>query len=169
MKTLTFNIICSLLFGIEQGALRDEFVNNFKTMIAGMWSVPVNLPFTRYNRSLKASARVQNMVKELIKEKQNKLKQNTASPHQDLICRLLSIHNENNEELITEKEIVHNVMLVMVAGYDTSSVLITFLIRLLANNPDVYAAVLQGTYIHTCKHMLTHLKCLCLLMQNMNR
>ncbi|KAL5802499.1 hypothetical protein ACOSQ4_030804 [Xanthoceras sorbifolium] len=112
-------------------------------MIAGMWSVPVNLPFTRYNRSLKASARVQNMVKDLIQEKRKKLDQKTASPHQDLITCLLSIRDENGEEVITEKEIVHNVMLVMVAGYDTSSVLITFLIRLLANDPAVYAAVLE--------------------------
>ncbi|KAL5804137.1 hypothetical protein ACOSQ3_030937 [Xanthoceras sorbifolium] len=143
MKTLTFNIICSLIFGLERGAKRDQFVSNFQVMIAGMWSVPVNLPFTRYNRSLKASARVQNMVKDLIQEKRKKLDQKTASPHQDLITCLLSIRDENGEEVITEKEIVHNVMLVMVAGYDTSSALITFLIRLLANDPAVYAAVLE--------------------------
>ncbi|KAK1582190.1 hypothetical protein Q3G72_012619 [Acer saccharum] len=143
MKTLTFNIICSLLFGLERGHKRDQFVSNFETMIAGMWSVPVNLPFTRYNGSLKASARVQNMVKDLIQEKRKKLEQKTASPHQDLITCLLSIRNENGQEVITEKEIVHNVMLVMVAGHDTSSVLITFLVRLLANDPAVYAAVLQ--------------------------
>ncbi|KAK2639670.1 hypothetical protein Ddye_027465 [Dipteronia dyeriana] len=34
-------------------------------------------------------------------------------------------------------------MFVMVAGHDTSSVLNTFLVRLLANDPAVYAAVLQ--------------------------
>ncbi|KAK4851553.1 hypothetical protein QYF36_016246 [Acer negundo] len=143
MKTLTFNIICSLLFGLERGPKRDQFVSNFETMIAGMWSVPVNLPFTRYNGSLKASARVQNMLKDLIQEKRKKLEQKIASPHQDLITCLLSIRDENGQEVITEKEIVHNVMLVMVAGHDTSSVLITFLVRLLANDPAVYAAVLQ--------------------------
>lgn len=74
-----------------------------------------------------------------------KLKQKNASTHEDLISCLLSIRDENGEEVITEKEIIHNVMLVMVAGYDTSSVLITFLIRLLAKDPAIYAAVLQGT------------------------
>ncbi|KAK9133447.1 hypothetical protein Scep_012975 [Stephania cephalantha] len=34
----------------------------------------------------------------------------------------------------------------MVAGYDTSSVLITFMVRLLANDPDVYAAMVHGKY-----------------------
>jgi cytochrome P450 len=146
MKTLTFNIICSLLFGVEQGARRDKFVASFKEMMPGMWSVPVNLPFTRYNRSLRASATIQNMIKDLIREKRVELEQKGASPHQDLITCLLSIRKEDNEEAVTENEIAHNVMLVMVAGHDTSSVLMTFLIRVLANEPTVYAAILRGMY-----------------------
>ncbi|GMY31330.1 cytochrome P450 716B1-like [Fagus crenata] len=108
-----------------------------------IWSIPIDLPFTRYNRSLKASTRVQNMVRDLIREKRVELEQKGASPCQDLITCMLSIHNENNEQVISDKEIVQNVIVVMVAGHDTSSVLITFIIRLLANEPAVYAAILQ--------------------------
>ncbi|CAL2254604.1 unnamed protein product [Prunus armeniaca] len=143
MKILTFNIMCSLLFGLEQGTRRDELVECFQQMIEGMWSVPVNFPFTRYNRSLKASRRVQNMIKELISEKRAELEQKTISPLQDLVTCLLSIRNDDNEEVITEKEILHNIMLIMVAGHDTSSVVLTFLFRSLANEPAVYEALLQ--------------------------
>lgn len=141
MKTLTFNIICTLLFGIERGTRRDELVDWFQEMIAGMWSIPINLPFTRYNRSLQASKRVQDMLKDLIGEKKLQLQQMGADPKQDLITCLLSM---NDGEEISEKEIVDNSVLVMTAGHDTSSVLVTFLIRLLANDPSVYKAVLQG-------------------------
>ncbi|KAE8125586.1 hypothetical protein FH972_020369 [Carpinus fangiana] len=126
MKTLTFNIICSLIFGVERGA-----------------RIPVNLLFTRYNRGLKASATVQNMVKDLIREKRVEVEQKGASPYQDLITCLLSTRKDN-EEVLTEDEIVHNVMLIMVPGHDTSSVFMTFIMRLLANEPAVYAAVLQA-------------------------
>jgi cytochrome P450 len=146
MKTLTFDIICSLLFGLELGARKDKFVAGFQEMIEGIWSIPIDLPFTRYNQSLKARTRVQNMVKDLIHEKRMELEQKGASPRQDLISCMLSIRNENNEQVISDKEIVHNVILVMVAGYDTSSVLITFIMRLLANEPAVYAAMLQGIH-----------------------
>ncbi|KAK4398510.1 Beta-amyrin 28-monooxygenase [Sesamum angolense] len=141
MKTLTFNIICSLLFGLERGARRDSIVQYFQQMIGGMWSVPVNLPFTRFNRSLKASAEVQRMLKQLISEKRIEL-ENGASSHQDLITCLLSILGEDNQELMSEDEIIHNIMLIMVAGHDTSSVLITFMVRILANDPNIHAAVL---------------------------
>ncbi|KAL5548339.1 hypothetical protein UlMin_003570 [Ulmus minor] len=143
MKTLTFNIISSVLFGLERGARRDKLAEGFQQMIEGMWSVPVNLPFTRYNRSLKASRMVQNMVKQLIQEKRAELERKGASPDQDLITSLLSTRKEDNKEIMTEKEIIHNVMLVMIAGHDTSSILITFIMQFLANKPDIYAAVLQ--------------------------
>ncbi|PHU13034.1 hypothetical protein BC332_19964 [Capsicum chinense] len=143
MKRLTFNIICSLLFGLDRGSRRDQMVQYFQQMIDGIWSIPINLPFTRFNRSLKASKEVQKMLKQLISEKRYEFENNLASSRQDLITCLLSIRGENNQELMSENEIIHNVMLIMVAGHDTSSILITFMVRLLANNPNIHAAVLK--------------------------
>lgn len=142
MKTLTFNIICSLLFGLERGKQRDQFMNPFQSMIKGMWSVPINAPFTHYSRSLKASARIQNMLKEIVHQKKVEYEKNGANSHQDLISSLLSMV-EDGKQVLTENEIIHNAVLVMVAGHDTSSILITFIIRLLANEPAICAAVLQ--------------------------
>ncbi|PSS06142.1 Cytochrome P450 716B1 like [Actinidia chinensis var. chinensis] len=143
MKSLTFNIICSLLFGIEFGSRRNELVNCFQRMMEGMWSIPINFPFTRYNQSLRASAQVRKILKELIREKRVEFEQKGASSHQDLITCLLSIRGKDDEAVISEDEIVDNVMLVMVAGHDTSSVLITFMVRLLANDPTILAGVVQ--------------------------
>ncbi|XP_045786988.1 beta-amyrin 28-monooxygenase-like [Trifolium pratense] len=142
MKTLTFNIISSLLFGLESGKQRDQFMNPFQELMKGVLSVPINIPFTRYNRSLKASARIQNMLKEIVHQKTVEQEKTGVNPRQDLISCMLSMV-EDDKQILTEKEIIHNVMLFMVAGYDTSSVLITFIIRLLANEPAICAAVLQ--------------------------
>ncbi|WJX64680.1 hypothetical protein P8452_49429 [Trifolium repens] len=142
MKTLTFNIISSLLFGLESGKQRDQFINPFQELMKGVVSVPINIPFTRYNRSLKASARIQNTLKEIVHQKTVEQEKSGVDPRQDLISCLLSMV-EDDKQVLTEKEIVHNAMLVMVAGYDTSSVLITFIIRILANEPAICAAVLQ--------------------------
>ncbi|KAI5571810.1 hypothetical protein POPTR_011G137800v4 [Populus trichocarpa] len=125
MKTLTFNIICALLFGIERGARREKLVDWFQEMMEGMWSIPINLPFTRYNRSLQASASIRNMTKDLIGEKRMELAKKGVNPHKDLISCMLSTRDENNREVINENEIMDNVMLVMTAGHDTSSILIT--------------------------------------------
>ncbi|PON55767.1 hypothetical protein PanWU01x14_185760 [Parasponia andersonii] len=49
-------------------------------------------------------------MSQLIHEKRVKLEQKRASPLQDLITCLLSIRSDNNEELISEKEIVRNIL-----------------------------------------------------------
>ncbi|GMP72979.1 hypothetical protein CsSME_00030844 [Camellia sinensis var. sinensis] len=90
IKTLTFNIVCSLIYGIEQGARRDPLRDLFQNMIKGM-----------------------------------------------LIC------NEDNSALLFDEEIEDNAVIIMIGGYDTSSILLTFLIRLLANEPSVYATIIQ--------------------------
>ncbi|KAL8101001.1 hypothetical protein AgCh_033037 [Apium graveolens] len=143
MKTLTFDIICSSLFGLESGPKKEKLMNLFQEMMEGMWSVPINLPFTKYNKSLRDSTEVKNLVKQLVCEKRIDLELKGASSNQDLITSLLSVRNEDNKEILSEDEIVHNVVLIMVAGHDTSSVVITFIMRLLATNKTVYRAVLQ--------------------------
>lgn len=62
MKTLTFSIMSSLLFGIEEGdQRRDALVKLFQQIIDGIFTIPVNLPFTRFNRSLQASKKVKEL------------------------------------------------------------------------------------------------------------
>ncbi|GMP73061.1 hypothetical protein CsSME_00030915 [Camellia sinensis var. sinensis] len=80
---------------------------------------------------------------DFISEKRVALEKKWCFPHQDLITCLLSIHNEDNSALLPDEEIEDNAVIIMIGGYDTSSILLTFLIRLLANEPSIYAAIVQ--------------------------
>ncbi|XP_073006420.1 cytochrome P450 716B1-like isoform X1 [Typha latifolia] len=138
MKSLTFDIICSLIFGLERGEVREGLVKDFDEMVAGMWAIPVNLPFTAFNKSLRASSRVRKVLAGIIREKKAKLEQGLCSSDKDLITYLCSLGGA-----LTEEEIVDNARLVIIAGHDTSSVLITFMIRHLANDPDTLAEIIH--------------------------
>lgn len=85
---------------------------------------------------------------DLIHEKKAALEQHNAIPQQDLITTLLSLQNEDKSVVLSDGEIVDSVIIIMLAGYDTTSILLTFLIRLLANDPSVYASVVQGMQIN---------------------
>ncbi|CAK7351125.1 unnamed protein product [Dovyalis caffra] len=143
MKTLTFNVMSSLLIGIEQGAKRDVLLDLFHKIMEGILSVPINLPFTRFNRSLQASAKTRTILMNLIQEKRAALEHATAFPKQDLITTLLSLRNEDNSVALSDEEIVDSLVLIMIAGYDTTSNLLSFLIRISANDPSVYASMIQ--------------------------
>ncbi|KAA8515494.1 hypothetical protein F0562_018895 [Nyssa sinensis] len=103
MKNLTFNVICTLIFGIEQGPRRDALVDLFQCL----------------------------------------LEKHGASPYQDLITCLISIGKDDDASGLSDEEIVGNAIFIMLAGHDTSSVLLTFLIKLFADDPSVCAAVVQ--------------------------
>ncbi|CAM0906086.1 unnamed protein product [Alopecurus aequalis] len=136
MKRLTFDIISALLFGLERGAARDALAGDFARMIEGMWAIPVNLLFTAFSRSLKASRRARRVLEGITREKKaSQLEHGKASSNDDLITCLLSLTDGHGDRLLTDKEIVDNAMVTLIAGHDTSSILMTFMVRQLANDP----------------------------------
>ncbi|GKC75876.1 cytochrome P450 716B1-like protein, partial [Tanacetum coccineum] len=95
IKVLTFNVICSLLFGIEKGPKREKFLPLFQDMIEGLLSIPINLPFTQFNRGILARKKMVPMLMDLIHEKREVLEKqkHLASPNKDLITSFLK-HEE---------------------------------------------------------------------------
>lgn len=143
MKRLTFDIISLLLFGLERSPLQDALAGDFARVMDGIWAVPVNLPFTAFSRSLRASARARRLIAGIARETRAKLERGEASRSSDLIACLLSLTDHSGARLLSEEEIVDNSMVALVAGHDTSSILMTFMVRHLANDPDTLAAMVQ--------------------------
>uniref|UniRef100_A0A0D9WZJ3 Cytochrome P450 n=1 Tax=Leersia perrieri TaxID=77586 RepID=A0A0D9WZJ3_9ORYZ len=151
MKTLTFDIIATLLFGLDRGEIREQLAAAFAGMLEGMWSVPVDLPFTPFRNGLRASERARRILEATVREKKANLEQGKSSPSDDLISCLVSLRDgdDDGRQLLTEEEIVDNAMLALVAGHDTSAILLTFIIRHLATDPTTLAAMAQGKFITT--------------------
>uniref|UniRef100_M8CHV8 Cytochrome P450 716B1 n=1 Tax=Aegilops tauschii TaxID=37682 RepID=M8CHV8_AEGTA len=146
MKRLTFDIISALLFGLERSGVRDALAGDFVRMIEGMWAIPANLPFTAFSRSLSASVRARRALEGITREKKAKQLEHgkAASRNNDLITCLLSLRDGHGERLLTDEEIVDNAMVALIAGHDTSSILMTFMVRHLANDDATLATMVEG-------------------------
>ncbi|KAK1422608.1 hypothetical protein QVD17_17893 [Tagetes erecta] len=142
IKILTFNIICSLLFGIQRGPKREKMLPLFQDMIEGVLSIPINMPFTQFSRGIIARKKLAPMLLDLIREKREALEEQ-GDTHKDLITSLLSIRDDESSTTMSEEEIIDNIIVLMIAGYDTTSVLLTFLVRLLATNKSIYSTIIQ--------------------------
>ena len=160
MKTLTFNMICTLLFGIERGERRQTLVRLFEQVMDAMVAVPLNLPFTRFNKSIRARAEAGAIVRALIREKRQKLERGEAE--HDLITSLLSMCDDTDSPLLSYQEIEDNCAVAIIAGHDTTSTLLTYLIKLIAEHPNVYQVLLNGTLV-VCLWELSNLKYVFLL------
>ncbi|KAL6647620.1 hypothetical protein ACP70R_015057 [Stipagrostis hirtigluma subsp. patula] len=138
MESLTFDIMCTSLFGLGRDAaqLRRELSENFHQLVKGNWAIPVNLPFTTFGRCLAASRRARRIVAGVIRERRAKLEGGESSPTDDVITHMLA-------EGLPDEEVIDNVMFLMVAAHDTSAALLTFLIRHLDADKDAYARVLH--------------------------
>jgi len=144
MKQLTLDIISSLLFGLEPGAVRDALTYDFRSMGDGIFAVPVNLPFTTFGRSLKAGRRARRLLEGITRDRKAMLEQGEASPNTNLITRLLTLtDDQHGQQLLTIEEIVDNLMFALLAGHDTTSMFLTYMVRQLAKEPATLAAMVQ--------------------------
>ena len=149
MKSLTFNVICSVVFGIEEGSVRDELLRDFADILTGIVAaVPLNLPFTNYRKCLRASKSIKKKLTALVKQKRASFKQGISEfdSHGDLISYMISLGEKGETGSVTDEEIVDNAVFVMIAGHDTSAILISFMIRHLANDPITLSEMIRGNY-----------------------
>ncbi|KAH9311016.1 hypothetical protein KI387_026051 [Taxus chinensis] len=142
MKQLTFQVACDTLFSLKDAEEREILAKEFATALNGVYSLPLDFPRTTFSRPLKARSRICKRLSLLLEERSGEIEKGLASPSQDLMSCMLTMKDENGETL-TEEEIIDNMMLVMIAGHETTSVLLTHLIRMLALHPNVYQKVLQ--------------------------
>ncbi|CAD6338537.1 unnamed protein product [Miscanthus lutarioriparius] len=136
MKSLTFDVMCTAIFGLGTGAVRRELWTEFQELVRGIWAVPVSLPFSTYSRCLAASQRGRRAVAGVIQERRSKLERGESSPASDVVNLMLA-------EGLPDEEIIDNVMFLMVAAHDTTAALLAFLIRQLDADKDAYDKVVQ--------------------------
>ncbi|CAN6371501.1 unnamed protein product [Urochloa humidicola] len=139
MKELTFDIMSTVLFGLvgaDYAAARRELSVEFQQLARGIWTVPLDLPFSTFRRCLAASRRGRRAVAAVVEERRARLRRGESSPDDDVVTHMLAGG-------LPDEEIADNVIFLMIAAHDTTAALITFLLRHLDANKDAYAKVLQ--------------------------
>jgi cytochrome P450 len=81
-----------------------------------------------------------------MRDKKAKLGQGKSPLNSDFITRLLSLtkDEDHGQQLLTDEEILDTGMVALIAGHDTTSTLLTFMVRQLAIDPATLAALVQG-------------------------
>ncbi|KAL3535513.1 hypothetical protein ACH5RR_003974 [Cinchona calisaya] len=143
MKKITFNVTCTLLFGLPGGKELDQLLEDYTLVLNGAWSIPFNFPGTSVAKALKARARICKYFSLLIEEKKHKLGTGKVGYQDDIISKFLS-------ENLSEDEIFDNIISLMIASHDTTAILVTLCIRQFARDVDVLNKVLwsaPGTHM----------------------
>ncbi|KAG2325316.1 hypothetical protein Bca52824_008044 [Brassica carinata] len=138
-KEFTFSIACRLFLSMDDPKRVRKLEEPFKMVATGVFSIPIDLPGTRFNRAIKASRLLRREVSKIVRLRKEELKAGKSSAKHDILTHLLmSIGGETKDEDVADK-----IIGLLIGGYDTASIVCTFLVSYLAEFPDVYKRVLQ--------------------------
>ncbi|KAL3825521.1 hypothetical protein ACJIZ3_021550 [Penstemon smallii] len=136
VKKYAFSTACRLFLSIEDQQHVDKFYKPFEVLIAGMISIPIDVPGTQFNKAIKASNIIRKQLIFIVKQRKIDLGEGKASPNQDIMSHMLSTSDEN------ELQIADKIFGLLVGGHDSISSACTFIVSYLAELPEIY----QGVY-----------------------
>lgn len=127
----TFNVALLLIFGKDEFLYREDLKRCYYILEKGYNSMPINLPGTLFNKSMKARKELaQILAKILSSRRQMKLDKN------DLLGSFMG-----DKEGLTDDQIADNIIGVIFASRDTTASVLTWILKYLGENPSVLQAV----------------------------
>lgn len=157
VKLYAFELACRLFLSLEEPNHIAKLGSLFNIFLKGVVELPIDLPGTRFYSSRKAAAAIRTELMTIIKSRREALEEGKATSSQDLLSHLLTSSDENGT-FLTEKEIANNILLLLFAGHDTSTVSITLLMKKLGEHPHVYDKVLKGELFALISYLIVIIK-----------
>ncbi|KAJ3689470.1 hypothetical protein LUZ61_018634 [Rhynchospora tenuis] len=133
MKTYAFNVALRSIFGKQEMSCMEELKQCYYTLEKGYNSLPINLPGTLFHKAMKARKRLGQIVANIISSKRN---QQQSEVDKGLLASLI-----DPKEALTDDQIADNIIGLIFAARDTTASVLTWIIKYLAENPEVLQAV----------------------------
>lgn len=131
LKQMTFDIASTLLMGSEPGPLTARLSQWFTELTTGLFSVPLRWSWTPYGKALKARDQLLAHIEQAIIRRQQE-------PAQDALGLLVQSRDEEGNGLSLE-EIKVQALLMLFAGHETTTSMLTLMCMALAQHPNVLA------------------------------
>jgi retinoid hydroxylase len=136
-KHLSFGIAARLMLGARNTAEIDRFAHEFHIFTAGLFAPPAwKIPWTPYGRAWHSRRALRRTLAEIIADRR-------ARPHSDDILGLLLEAEDEAGQRFTDDELIDELLVLLWAGHDTVTSLLTWTVLELLRHPDIYAGALD--------------------------
>nr|WP_040656231.1 cytochrome P450 [Rubidibacter lacunae] len=130
LRQLTFDIACKLFVGMDSGS-HNELGEQFELWCQGLFTLPLNFPWTRFGRARRNRDWLLQQLEEIIRKRQE-----SDDPGDDALGLLVRSRDEDGSQLGLD-ELKDQVLLLLFAGHETlTSSLVSFCL-LVGQHPDV--------------------------------
>ncbi|KAJ6427565.1 hypothetical protein OIU84_023037 [Salix udensis] len=127
-KNIAFQVLVKALISLDPGEEMELLKKQFQEFIAGLMSLPLNIPGTQLYRSLQAKKKMAKLVQKLIESKRAGIISMAAKDVAEVLL------NDASEEL-TDDLIADNMIDMMIPGEDSVPVLMTLAVKYLSDCP----------------------------------
>ncbi|MGD1913381.1 MAG: cytochrome P450, partial [Rivularia sp. (in: cyanobacteria)] len=134
IRKYTFDVACKLLVGTD-AASDSNFVELFEDLVRGLFTIPLNLPWTNFGKALRSRKLLLKQIEEIVLQRQQQPPSN-----KDALGMLLQAEDDEGNKLGVE-EIKDQILTLLFAGHETLTSAIASMCLLLAQHPEVLAAV----------------------------
>ncbi len=135
-KDLSFDIAARLMLSARSDVEAEHFRDRFDLFTAGLFAPPAwKLPWTPYGRAWRAGQALRDTLHGLIAAR-------SAMPADDLLGLLQDARDDQGAGF-TEAELVDELLVLLWAGHDTVTSLLTWVMIELLRHPEIYARAVQ--------------------------
>ncbi|KAJ1558690.1 hypothetical protein HK405_013165 [Cladochytrium tenue] len=125
-RRYTFSVMSVFIAGADpkQSARIATCRTDIETIVAGLGDLMFSsaIPYTPYNAGMNARSRVVRILQEIIDDRRTRMAAGESFP--DVLGSMMN-RNISDEALMTDSEIMDNLIVILFAGYDTTSALLT--------------------------------------------
>uniref|UniRef100_A0A0C9S6A8 TSA: Wollemia nobilis Ref_Wollemi_Transcript_11357_2042 transcribed RNA sequence n=2 Tax=Wollemia nobilis TaxID=56998 RepID=A0A0C9S6A8_9CONI len=129
-KKITFELTVKQLLSFDPGQWSENLRKEYLQLIDGFFSLPLKIPFTTYGKALKARTKVAEELRVVVKKRRQE-SDKSKSDHYDMLAALL-----NDSEGFSDDQIIDLLLSLLVAGYETTSTIMTLAVKFLTEAPQ---------------------------------
>ena len=130
LRNPTFDIACKLLVGMDN-ASETNLGHWFETWDKGLFTIPLNLPWTRFGQAYRCRGLLLAELEQLIRDRSAQ-----PDPGNDALGLMLQARDEDGNQISVE-ELKDQVLLLLFAGHETLTSALASFCLLMAQHPEV--------------------------------
>ncbi|KAL4182722.1 hypothetical protein AMTRI_Chr11g151640 [Amborella trichopoda] len=131
-SSFTLKVIGHIIMSLEShGEEQENFRNNFKTISSAFATLPLKIPGFAFYKGIKARDRMYSMLDIIIHKRRSGEKISD-----DFLQSLITNYSTRTEEdRLTDSQLKDNILTLLIAGHDTTTAALTWVIKFLEENP----------------------------------
>ncbi|KAH7548366.1 hypothetical protein ACOSP7_032209 [Xanthoceras sorbifolium] len=133
-KKITFELTMKQLMSFDPGEWTESLRKEYVLVIEGFFSLPLPLFSTTYRRAIKARTKVAEALSLIVRQRREESSESGETKN-DMLAALLATGDGG----FSDEEIVDFLVALLVAGYETTSTIMTLAVKFLTETPRALA------------------------------